>query len=52
MKFRTVALALALACGFGTLAIAKQKPVVHKTAKKAKKHKAPKRPKVKHVQHA
>jgi hypothetical protein len=47
-----VALALALACGLGTVADAKRKPVVHKTAKKAKRHKAPKRPKVKHVQHA
>ena len=52
MRFRTVALALALGGGCGTIADAKKKPFVHKTSKKAKKHKTPKRPKVKHVQHA
>ena len=45
MRFRTVALALALACGFGTMAEAKKKPVAHKPVKARKAKKAPKAPK-------
>lgn len=57
MRFRTLALAVALGCGFGMLAEARQKPPVHQVStrrkvKKAKRHKTPKRPKVKHVRHA
>jgi hypothetical protein len=53
MRFRTVALALALAFGLGTMADAKtrHKTVIHKASRKAKKHKAPKRPTTKHPKH-
>lgn len=59
MRFRTVALALALSFGLGgTIAEAKKKPAVYKVsktskkAKKIKRPKAPKRHKAKHVKHA
>ena len=42
MRFRTLALALALVCGFGTMAEAKNKPHGQKPAKAAKAAKAPK----------
>jgi len=54
MRFRTLALALALCCGFGTLAEAKKTPVSTSKAKKVKRpktRKAPKRPLPKHVKH-
>jgi len=64
MRFRTLALGLALGCGLGSLAVAQQAPIQKVSAKrpkskvkKAKKPKAPKRPKskvkkAKHVKHA
>ena len=56
MKLRTVALALALSCGFGVVAEAKTRSKVHKVKvqkpRKVKAPKAPKRPKVKHPKHA
>ena len=45
MRFRTLALALALSCGLGTIAEAKQRPAVHKV--KARKVKQPKNSHVK-----
>jgi hypothetical protein len=53
MRFRTVALALALTFGVGAVAEAKKTPV-HKTkkVKRQKAHKASKRPASKHVKHA
>jgi len=36
MKFRTLALALALTCGFTAIGEAKQKPVVRRSAKPGK----------------
>jgi hypothetical protein len=45
MRFRTVALALALSCGLMSLADAKQKPAVHKV--KQRKFKGQKNPKIK-----
>lgn len=64
MRFRTLALAMALGCGFGMMAEARKPEIVKTTAKrpksrvkKAKKVKGPKRPKskvkkVKRVKHA
>jgi hypothetical protein len=56
MKLRHIALALALACGFGTIAEAKTKSAVHKVKvkkpKRPKPPKAPKHAKVKHAKHA
>jgi hypothetical protein len=58
MRLRVLALAVALGCGFGTLAEAKQKPPVHivkrpkSKAKKVKRPKAPKHAKVKHARRA
>ena len=53
MRFRTVALALALTFGVGAVAEAKKAPV-HKTkkVKRQKSHKTPKRPGPKHLKHA
>ena len=54
MKFRTVALALALTFGVGAVAEAKKAPV-HKVklkkGKRPKSRKTPKRPSPKHVKH-
>jgi hypothetical protein len=58
MKLRTLALALALACGSGMVAEARQKSAVHKVkrlkskAKTVKPRKAPKRARIKRPKHA
>ncbi|HLH15730.1 MAG TPA: hypothetical protein VKX45_00845 [Bryobacteraceae bacterium] len=58
MRLRSLALALALACGFGTVAEARVKSPFHKVkrpksmAKKVKPRKAPKRAKIKRPKHA